>query len=102
VQIKANKRKQKAFICFHLFFRIGTFQWVTGEKNHFKSDLVSGCVSNVSSALVVLDARAPRRAIRSDDPKGVAHNSDYRKTIRPTTVRGRFGRIRLNASGPHR
>src|SRR5579871_6875322 len=21
------------FICFHLFFRIGTFQWVTAEKN---------------------------------------------------------------------
>jgi hypothetical protein len=35
----ANKRKQlqineskKAFICFHLLFGIGTFQWVTSEK----------------------------------------------------------------------
>src|SRR5580692_10679066 len=29
---KANKRKI-AFICFHYFFRIGTFQWVTAEKD---------------------------------------------------------------------
>jgi hypothetical protein len=30
MKIKASKI---AFISFHLFFRIGTFQWVIGEKN---------------------------------------------------------------------
>jgi hypothetical protein len=30
--MKANESKI-AFICFHLFFRIGTFQRVTAEKN---------------------------------------------------------------------
>jgi hypothetical protein len=38
-ELNANKTKQMSlneskftFICFHLFFRIWTFQWVTGEK----------------------------------------------------------------------
>jgi hypothetical protein len=30
--MKGNKRK-KAFISFYLFFRIGTFQWVTADSN---------------------------------------------------------------------
>jgi hypothetical protein len=30
--MKGNESKI-AFICFHLFLRIGAFQWVTREKN---------------------------------------------------------------------
>jgi hypothetical protein len=41
-QMKANERKI-AFICFHLLFRIGTFQWVTADSNKKILPAISGC-----------------------------------------------------------
>jgi hypothetical protein len=88
-----------AEIVFFLFSEARLFNRIR-RKKHFKSDLVSGCVSSVSSCLVF--STPPRRVVRSGAPKGVAHISDYRNIIRPTMARARFERIRLNASGLHR
>jgi hypothetical protein len=41
-QMKTNERKI-AFICFHLLFRIGTFQWVTADSNKKILAAISGC-----------------------------------------------------------
>jgi hypothetical protein len=40
--MKTNERKI-AFICFHLLFRIGTFQWVTADSNKKFPSAISGC-----------------------------------------------------------
>jgi hypothetical protein len=67
VQINESKI---AFICFHLFFRIGTFQRVTSEKiKNFSLRLSApwGCKSNVSNSLPTLSFPASHwRKARAD------------------------------------
>jgi hypothetical protein len=66
--MKANESK-KAFISFHLFFRIEPFQWVAGEKMK-KSRAVSGCAQNVSKPLLHPSPRT-RRPSRAIPPAGI-------------------------------
>jgi hypothetical protein len=52
-QMQINERK-KAFICFYLLFRIGTFQWVTADSNKKIRPLsarVAGCAQMLLPAL---------------------------------------------------
>jgi hypothetical protein len=60
-KLAANKRKKMkenenkiAFICFHKFFRIGTFQGVTADSNKKISLLLtraSGCCQKASKSI---------------------------------------------------
>jgi hypothetical protein len=63
--MQVNESK-KAFICFHNFFGIWTFQWVTREKMKKTPRLpsrLSGCGPSMSNSVRFLsDAQlAPRR-----------------------------------------
>jgi hypothetical protein len=83
--MKTNESKM-AFIGFHLFFRIGTFQWVTSEKNkkfrrlpHSRPRLWANRAKPPFRLHVSRPARQPKA--RSSDEEKHDTNSDFVKTL---------------------
>ena len=72
MQINENKI---AFICFLLFFRIGTFQWVTDDSNKKIFARVTLCLS-CNNRTSLLSPRSRQK--RGFDPAiGKTYNTDF-------------------------
>jgi hypothetical protein len=84
--MKGNKRK-KAFISFYLFFRIGTFQWVTADSN--KKTLVLFRLRDVLSARLAQTSFPilfrPPPPLKSDRQKHITRASVFAKQL-PTLI----------------
>jgi hypothetical protein len=92
--MKANENKI-AFICFHEFFRIGTFQWVTTDSNKKKpTPCLTLVAPNVSNAfLATLSHRRPAfgEGAPSIFRSGANHSTNFRFTQPKTMNRPAVG-----------
>ena len=77
VQANPNKTKQKTWIFLVLFIRIGTSQWVTGEKIKKMDSRLKLCAKRLKRTVVPPELPQDARSIQQQ--RSVAQNSDLCK-----------------------